>query len=131
ELPCADRQVAATAQPEITVDFESLDFYKGEGYPITLGPGESVAGPGNYMMPGTYTVTVRGENLNNSYIHSYYRQRLPDPVTNIEIVFLDTGPEAISFRMVVYDSMTNWEVAIHSLGDQTVTVNSVTVRRDG
>lgn len=130
ELPLPEYRVTPSAQPEVLVDYEALDFYKGEGCPITLEVGQSVAGPSYYMMPGNYSVILCGENLDKSYLHSYYRQRQTDTPTEVPIRFIENEPNQYLIQFVLEEKATDWEFAIHAR-DAAVTINSVTVRRDG
>lgn len=100
--------------------------YQSDGS-IILGKGESVAGPRQLIVPGHYVVTVKGEALDHSYIHSGWNDLQTADQNALDITFLEGSSDTISFEFYVYEPTIGWEVSIHTLDDTPVIVHSVTI----
>lgn len=92
---------------------------------IIIMPGEMIISDEWKLNPSTYIVTIRGENLDHSYIHSGYETE--EEWVEQEIVFLTGNANEISFQMSVGEVTDLWNVQVHALDDTPVIITSIEI----
>lgn len=93
---------------------------------ITILPGEMLISDEWKLNPSTYIVTIHGENLDHSYVHSGYENSEEEWVDQ-DIVFLTGNAEEISFQMSVGEVTNLWNVQIHTLDDTPVILTGIDI----
>ena len=75
-------------------------------------------------------MTLTGAGLDNSYIHSGFRNADGQWVEQ-EVVFLSGEPDRMVFQFTVGEPVIGWRVQIHTLGDAPVQVDGIAVSAVG
>ena len=104
----ADAQTVATAQG------------------VTIAGGEMISTNAWTLQPGQYTVTLRGEGFDHSYIHCGYQGESP-LMTELDIVFLTGTPDEMVFQFTLREPVIGWQVQVHTLDDTPIRIDSITV----
>lgn len=89
-----------------------------------------VSGPSLTLLPGLYEVTLRGTDLDHSYVYTGWVQR-NSTYHPLDIVWLEGSAETLTFYLSLQEFAYGWQIAIHDLDDTPVTVTSFTVTRTG
>lgn len=93
---------------------------------VVIAPGEMIVSDAWRLHGGTYEVSIRGENLDHSYIYSGYQNGGTQWIEQ-EITFLIGEPDEITFQFTTTQPLDDWNVRIHTLDDMPVTVTSIEV----
>ena len=78
------------------------------------------------LQPGQYTVTLRGEGFDHSYIHCG-ASGADGLLVDQDIVFLTGEPEKMVFQFSVAEPLIDWCIQVHTLDDTPVQIDSITV----
>ena len=93
---------------------------------VTIAPGEMISTDEWMLQAGTYFVTVRGKNLDHSFIHSSYRAEDQSRVEQ-DTLFFTGDPDCMVFRITEEESIIGWCIQVHTLDDTPVQIDSITV----
>ncbi|HJD20696.1 MAG TPA: hypothetical protein H9915_02640 [Candidatus Gemmiger faecigallinarum] len=128
-LPEADVQPVAADLSRCETDQEgNATVISAAG--VSIAPGEMISTNEWTLQPGQYTVTLTGAGLDNSYIHSGFRNADGQWVEQ-EVVFLSGEPDRMVFQFTVGEPVIGWRVQIHTLGDAPVQVDGIAVSAVG
>ena len=93
---------------------------------VTIAGGEMISTNAWTLQPGQYTVTLRGEGFDHSYIHCG-ASGADGLLVDQDIVFLTGEPEKMVFQFSVAEPLIDWCVQVHTLDDTPVQIDSITV----
>ena len=93
---------------------------------VTIAGGEMISTNAWTLQPGQYTVTLRGEGFDHSYIHCG-APGADGLLVDQDIVFLTGEPEKMVFQFSVAEPLIDWCVQVHTLDDTPVQIDSITV----
>ena len=82
------------------------------------------------LFPGRYCVTLTGSGFDHSYIYARYGL-INEETYKLDIDFTGIDPNEMTFEFTAGEMLHYWRVAVHTLDDTNVTVNSVTVEKIG
>ena len=82
------------------------------------------------LFPGRYRVTLTGSGFDHSYIYARYGL-INEETYKLDIDFTGIDPNEMTFEFTAGEMLHYWRVAVHTLDDANVTVNSVTVEKIG
>ena len=82
------------------------------------------------LFPGHYRVTLTGSGFDHSYIYARYGL-INEETYKLDIDFTGIDPNEMTFEFTAGEMLHYWRVAVHTLDDANVTVNSVTVEKIG
>lgn len=82
------------------------------------------------LFPGRYCVTLTGSGFDHSYIYARYGL-INEETYKLDIDFIGIDPNEMTFEFTATEMLHYWRVAVHTLDDANVTVNSVTVEKIG
>lgn len=82
------------------------------------------------LFPGRYRVTLTGSGFDHSYIYARYGL-INEETYKLDIDFTGIDPNEMTFEFTATEMLHYWRVAVHTLDDANVTVNSVTVEKTG
>lgn len=82
------------------------------------------------LFPGRYCVTLTGSGFDHSYIYARYGL-INEETYKLDIDFTGIDPNEMTFEFTATEMLHYWRVAVHTLDDVNVTVNSVTVEKTG
>ena len=82
------------------------------------------------LFPGRYRVTLTGSGFDHSYIYARYGL-INEETYKLDIDFTGIDPNEMTFEFTATEMLHYWRVAVHTLDDVNVTVNSVTVEKIG
>ena len=80
------------------------------------------------LFPGRYRVTLTGSGFDPSYIYARYGL-INEETYKLDIDFTGIDPNEMTFEFTATEMLHYWRVAVHTLDDANVTVNSVTVEK--
>ena len=80
------------------------------------------------LFPGRYRVTLTGSGFDHSYIYARYGL-INEETYKLDIDFTGIDPNEMTFEFTAGEMLHYWRVAVHTLDDANVTVNSVTVEK--
>ena len=80
------------------------------------------------LFPGRYCVTLTGSGFDHSYIYARYGL-INEETYKLDIDFTGIDPNEMTFEFTATEMLHYWRVAVHTLDDANVTVNSVTVEK--
>lgn len=93
---------------------------------VTIAGGEMISTNAWTLQPGQYTVTLRGEGFDHSYIHCG-ASGADGLLVDQDIVFLTGEPEKMVFQFSVAEPLIDWCIQVHTLDDTPVQIDSITV----
>lgn len=93
---------------------------------VTIAGGEMISTNAWTLQPGQYTVTLRGEGFDHSYIHCG-ASSADGLLVDQDIVFLTGEPEKMVFQFSVAEPLIDWCIQVHTLDDTPVQIDSITV----
>ena len=93
---------------------------------VTIAGGEMISTNAWTLKPGQYTVTLRGEGFDHSYIHCG-ASGADGLLVDQDIVFLTGEPEKMVFQFSVAEPLIDWCIQVHTLDDTPVQIDSITV----
>lgn len=93
---------------------------------VTIAGGEMISTNAWTLQPGQYTVTLRGEGFDHSYIHCD-ASGADGLLVDQDIVFLTGEPEKMVFQFSVAEPLIDWCIQVHTLDDTPVQIDSITV----
>lgn len=120
----AEPESAGMALTDCSVTEEGSSVVSAEK--IVIAPGEMMTSDEWSLAPGAYEVTIQGENLTNSYIHSGY-WTADEQWADLDIVFLKGEENEMTFQFTIHEWNRGWNVQIHALNDTPVTVTKIEV----
>lgn len=82
------------------------------------------------LFPGRYRVALTGSGFDHSYIYARYGL-INEETYKLDIDFTGIDPNEMTFEFTATEMLHYWRVAVHTLDDANVTVNSVTVEKIG
>lgn len=82
------------------------------------------------LFPGRYCVTLTGSGFDHSYIYARYGL-INEETYKLDIDFTGIDPNEMTFEFTATEMLHYWRVAVHTLDDANVTINSVTVEKIG
>ena len=82
------------------------------------------------LFPGRYRVALTGSGFDHSYIYARYGL-INEETYKLDIDFTGIDPNEMTFEFTAGEMLHYWRVAVHTLDDANVTVNSVTVEKIG
>ena len=82
------------------------------------------------LFPGRYRVTLTGSGFDHSYIYARYGL-INEETYKLDIDFTGIDPNEMTFEFTAGEMLHYWRVAVHTLDDANVTINSVTVEKIG
>ena len=100
----------------------------GDGVTLTTG-GEMMTEEWT-LFPGRYCVTLTGSGFDHSYIYARYGL-INQETYKLDIDFTGIDPNEMTFEFTATEMLHYWRIAVHTLDDANVTVNSVTVEKIG
>ena len=113
----------------------TMDLTKSDVDPLFLAADGIVLGMNGEMMteewtlfPGRYRVTLTGSGFDHSYIYARYGL-INEETYKLDIDFTGIYPNEMTFEFTATEMLHYWRVAVHTLDDANVTVNSVTVEK--
>ena len=123
--------------PAPEVPARTMDLTKSDVDPLFLASDGIVLGMNGEMMteewtlfPGRYRVTLTGKAFDHSYIYARYGL-INEETYKLDIDFTGIDPNEMTFEFTATEMLHYWRVAVHTLDDANVTVNSVTVEKIG
>lgn len=93
---------------------------------VTIAGGEMISTNAWTLQPGQYTVTLRGEGFDHSYIHCG-ASGADGLLVDQDIVFLTGEPEKMVFQFSAAEPLIDWCIQVHTLDDTPVQIDSITV----
>ena len=124
-------------EPAPEVPAHTMDLTKSDVDPLFLAADGIVLGMNGEMMteewtlfPGRYRVTLTGSGFDHSYIYARYGL-INEETYKLDIDFTGIDPNEMTFEFTATEMLHYWRVAVHTLDDANVTVNSVTVEKIG
>ena len=122
-------------EPAPEVPAHTMDLTKSDVDPLFLAADGIALGMNGEMMteewtlfPGRYRVTLTGSGFDHSYIYARYGL-INEETYKLDIDFTGIDPNEMTFEFTATEMLHYWRVAVHTLDDANVTVNSVTVEK--